>query len=123
MPTSAHDRLLHIRERISLIRRLWDGTTFEDASSDETRWPAFERHLEVLSEASRGLPDNWKAQYESTVPWSKVAGLGSFLRHVYQHIDRHILWTIYESDLEPLEAAIDRMIAAHAPTSSQPRSP
>jgi uncharacterized protein with HEPN domain len=75
------------------------------------RWPAFERHLEVISEASREVPAAWKAKHGQAVPWPKVAGLGNLLRHVYQHVDGHILWDIYESDLPPLEDAIVAMLA------------
>ena len=46
-------------------------------------------------------------------------GLGNLLRHVYHHASVPILWAIYTNDLDPLEAAIDAMLAAHA----SPRPP
>jgi uncharacterized protein with HEPN domain len=109
-----------MKGRISLIHDLWREVDLADASADQTRWAAFERHLEVISEASRALPEDWKHQHGGAVPWPKVAGLGNLLRHVYQHLDGRILWDIYLNDLGPLEAAIDRMIAACA---TPPRSP
>lgn len=115
MPTSARDRLLHILDRISQIDDLWRGTSFAEATRDKTRWAAFERHLEVISEASRGIPPTWKDKHGTAVPWPKVAGLGSMLRHVYQHIDGDILWDIYEHDLSPLQEAVAAMIADRSP--------
>ena len=111
MPTSASDRLRHIRQRISLVRELWSDTDFETASRDPVRWPAFERHLEVISEASRDVPVAWKTKHGQAVPWPKVAGLGNLLRHVYQHVDGYILWDIYESDLSQLDDAVAAMLA------------
>lgn len=115
MATTGLDRLHHISERISLIRALFADSRFDDAWRDPIRWPAFERHLEIISEASRSVPPEWKAAHGPSVEWSKVAGIGNLLRHVYQHISAPILWDIYRNDLGPLEAAIHRMIAAHKP--------
>lgn len=111
MATSATDRLRHIRHRIALIRSLWANTGYSEAWADDTRWPAFERHLEIISEASRSIPPDWKAIHASTIEWEKVAGLGNLLRHVYQYVNGPILWAIYENDLEPLDAAIADLLA------------
>lgn len=119
--TTAVERLLHIHERIALIRALLLNSTFSEAWQDQIRWPAFERHLEIISEASRNVPNEWKGAHGPDIEWSKIAGLGSILRHVYHHTSAPILWDIYLNDLDPLEAAIDRMIAAHDP--NPPRSP
>ena len=111
MPTTARDRLLHIRDRIALIDDLWRNTTFAEARVDHVRWPAFERHLEVISEASREIPETWKIQRGAEIPWPKVAGLGNLIRHVYQHVDATILWDIYENNLAPLARVVEAMIA------------
>jgi len=37
--------------------------------------------------------------------------LGNFLRHAYHKTDIEILWSIYENDLEPLESAIEKLMA------------
>ena len=71
----------------------------------------------VISEAARNIPDEWKRSFGPSIDWRGVEDLGNRLRHVYQHTSMTILWSIYEHDLDPLEAAIDRMIAAHGATS------
>lgn len=43
------------------------------------------------------------------------ADLGNHLRHAYHRTDIGALWSIYEDDLDPLEAAVDAMLAAHDP--------
>ena len=44
-----------------------------------------ERALEIISEASRRLPEDLKARHPS-IPWPKVAGIGNVLRHDYEHV-------------------------------------
>jgi uncharacterized protein with HEPN domain len=74
---------------------------------------AFERFLEIVSEASRHVPDDWKANYGPDIPWREVGDLGNVLRHAYHRTDVRALWLVYEDDLDPLEAAVDAMLAAH----------
>jgi len=75
---------------------------------------AFERFLEILSEASRHIPEEWKADY-SHIPWRQVADLGNFLRHAYHKTDLEVLWSIYENDLQPLELVVEQLAAQCGP--------
>lgn len=112
MPTTAIDRLHHIAERITLIRQLLANVTYDAAWQDKNRWSAFERHLEVISEASKSIPPAWRAEHPD-LDWPAIVGLGNILRHTYQKASIPILWSIYEHDLDPLEAAINAMLAVH----------
>lgn len=47
------------------------------------------------------------------MPWPEIAHLGDRMRHAHHRVEAPILWSIYLNDLDPLEAAIDRMLAAH----------
>lgn len=57
---------------------------------------AFERFLEILSEASRHIPETLKAKTPE-VPWRRVGDIGNHLRHAYHRVDAGVLWDIYES--------------------------
>jgi hypothetical protein len=48
------------------------------------RW-LVQRGIEIISEASRGIPDAAKS-LRSEVPWKKIAGIGNVLRHDYSGI-------------------------------------
>ena len=37
-----------------------------------------------------------------------------------EQVDISVLWSVYSSDLDPLEAAIDAMLAAHSADESSP---
>jgi len=61
-----------------------------------------ERGIEIISEASRHLPDALKARH-SEIPWRKVAGVGNVLRHEYERIAPEVLWSVAHDDLPTLE--------------------
>lgn len=63
-----------------------------------------ERGIEIISEASRHLPDDLKARHPE-IPWPKVSGIGNVLRHEYQKIAHDVLWHVVQDDLPPLERA------------------
>ncbi|HEY6633545.1 MAG TPA: HepT-like ribonuclease domain-containing protein [Rhizobiaceae bacterium] len=87
-------RLQDIMDAIDQIDGLLEGKTFEDAQADRVLRAAFERFLEILSEASRHIPDELK-QLEPDVPWRRIGDIGNHLRHAYQRVDAEILWNLY----------------------------
>jgi uncharacterized protein with HEPN domain len=80
-------------------------TGFEAVSKDvEKRW-IMERGLEIISEASRHLPIEWK-DANSHIKWQRMADLGNRLRHGYDPVDAILLWEIVENDVPTLVAAL-----------------
>ena len=70
---------------------------------------AVERCVEIVSEASRNIPENLKAKY-SDPPWHEIAAIGNLLRHHYQRVDDRIMWKIATRSLPDLRKAIVAMI-------------
>lgn len=108
-------RLHDIERAIRDIRTLLAGKSVEHIRAERFERLAAERLFEILSEASRHVPTEWKSDSGAEVPWRQIGDLGNELRHAYHRVDLDILWSIYEHDLGPLEAAIDAMLAAHDP--------
>ena len=115
MSVSTRERLGHIKASILAIRATLSGWDFERAYSDHLHWRTFERELEIISEASRKVPEAWKLEFAPDLPWRQIASIGNILRHAYSSVNAPKLWAIYTDDLDPLEAAIDRMLAANPP--------
>lgn len=105
-------RLHDMRDSIREIRALLDGMTFDAMYADRATRAAFERFLEILSEASRHVPSEWKEAVAPEIPWTDVANIGNHIRHAYHKVDAEILWKIYENDLDALEHAVESMRAA-----------
>lgn len=79
----------------------------ELAADPQCMW-AVERGFEIISEASRSIPDDLKARH-STIPWREIAMIGNRLRHRYWEIDPEILWETALWDLPPLKVALEDM--------------
>jgi uncharacterized protein with HEPN domain len=78
---------------------------------DALKGAAYERFLEIISEASRHIPDDLKERAPE-VPWRRVADLGNQLRHAYHRTDPGLLWAIHANgDLERLRAAAGKFLA------------
>jgi uncharacterized protein with HEPN domain len=98
-------------DAIARIETLTAGKSFEDYTADWVIRDAVERNLERVSEASRHVPSNLKAQHKH-VPWRAVAGLGNVLRHDYPRVKDPRVWRIVSHDLAPLKAAAESMLRA-----------
>jgi uncharacterized protein with HEPN domain len=109
VPPSLADRLQHILDAIADIEKGLSGKSPAEFSQDRLLRLAIERLLEVISEASRHIPDQVKAR-DPTIPWRRVADLGNVLRHAYHRVDPDVLWAIAINDLPALRSLIDSVI-------------
>lgn len=116
-------RLQDIVEAITDIRTLVAEKTLADVEADRMLKLLLERLLEIVSEASRHIPQELKEGYGSDVPWRQVAGVGNILRHAYRDTDPKVLWDIVTNDLGPLQRTALTMIDALAKRPSPPALP
>ncbi|MBJ3784343.1 HepT-like ribonuclease domain-containing protein [Devosia sediminis] len=111
MVDALRNRLEHIAESADLALCLLDGLNVETLAERPHTRAAFERYLEIISEASRHVPDDLKSSHGPDIPWRAMAALGNVLRHAYHLTDLEILWRIYEQDLRPLRSSVAAMLA------------
>jgi uncharacterized protein with HEPN domain len=95
-------RLTDIVEAIERIHAALGGIPFNVFKTDWQRQWLVERGIEIISEASRHLPNELKARH-TDIPWPEVAGIGNVLRHNYEHVALDVLWGVVRDDLPPLE--------------------
>jgi uncharacterized protein with HEPN domain len=95
-----HDMLESIRG----IEKALAGKTMRDYERSWLLRSAVERGIEVISEASRHLGRDLKAQHND-VRWRDIAGIGNIPRHDYQRVDASIVWKAVKDDLPPLKEA------------------
>ena len=118
----AIDRARHVKQTIVILREELRGRTIDNLVADRLDWAGYRYLLQTISEAARHIPPDWQLAHGPEIDWRQIRDLGNALRHGYHSLDAQRLWSIYEHDLDPLEAAIDRMIAAYDP-SGPGRSP
>jgi uncharacterized protein with HEPN domain len=107
-------RLRDMQAAIVEIRHMLEDASLASLRNEPVTRAAFERFLEIVSEASRHVPDEWKRDHVN-VPWRQVADLGNHLRHAYHRTDPAALWSIYTDDLPPLERAVAALLAQYGP--------
>jgi uncharacterized protein with HEPN domain len=106
------DRLQHIVDAIDRIDAMWAGKAYQDYRADELRRLATDRLLEIISEASRHVPDQDKAAHPET-PWQQIRRFGNIMRHFYDRVDHQEVWEIITLDLPALRVVIASIIAKH----------
>jgi uncharacterized protein with HEPN domain len=111
MARSSIPRLTDIIEAIERINGVLADISLEVFENDWQRRWLVERGIEIISEASRHLPDDLKARNRE-IPWQKVAGIGNVLRHDYESIAAAVLWKLVQADLPTLERACRSELAA-----------
>jgi uncharacterized protein with HEPN domain len=113
-------RLTDIIEAIELIRSEMAGITLDVFEPDRRKRWLVERGIEIISEASRRLPDALKARH-ANIPWPKVAGIGNVLRHDYEQVAQDVLWRVVHDELPLLEKACREELAAELAREQQKR--
>jgi uncharacterized protein with HEPN domain len=66
--------------------------------SDELVQSWFVRHLQIIGEAVRALPQEVRDRAPD-VPWSRIVGMRHILVHDYFDIDRDAVWDVVERHL------------------------
>ena len=94
MNERVRDRLSDILDAIEQISKLLENKTLDDLNKDRVLRAAYERFLEILSEASRVIPPELKLAAPQ-IPWTQVANIGNHLRHAYHQVDSEVLWSVY----------------------------
>lgn len=91
--------------------------TFGD---DRKTFLAVLRCLEVISEASRRLPDDMKSRHPD-IPWRQMAAAGNVYRHDYDGVTEPQVWQTVTLALPRLRAAIEQELATlPTPTKDAP---
>jgi uncharacterized protein with HEPN domain len=82
-----------------------------EAFRDDTRTVyAVTRCLEIISEASRRLPEDLKLRHPS-IAWKNMAGAGNVYRHDYEDVAAKLVWDTVAVALPPLRDVIAVEIA------------
>ncbi len=107
MPSGPADTALRdILHHIELATRFSAGFDRTSFKHDIKTVYAVTRCLEIISEASRRLPDELKARHP-TIGWRQIAGAGNIYRHDYEDVAAELVWETVVRALPPLRAVIE----------------
>jgi uncharacterized protein with HEPN domain len=103
--------LIDIRHHVAMAERFVGNMSYEAFQADDRTVYAVTRCLEIISEASRRLPDELKAKHPS-IEWREMAAAGNIFRHEYEDVAARRVWRTATGSLPPLRLVIEQELAA-----------
>jgi len=92
-----------------LVAQFAEGLDYESFRDDLRTVFAVTRCREIVSEASRRLPDELKTRHPS-IPWKEIAGAGNVYRHDYEDVAAKMVWDTLQLALPPLRTVVAQEI-------------
>jgi uncharacterized protein with HEPN domain len=118
-PSTVAPYLMDIIEAIEHVREKAGATPLDEFKRDwEQQW-IVQRGTEIVSEASRQLPEDPKGRHPE-IPWPKIAAIGNVMRHEYRQVSPPLLWEIVQNHLTPLEAVCREELTRESKPPSTP---
>ena len=78
-------------------------------SKDDKTIDAVVRNLEIIGEATRQLPENFKDKHIN-MPWGRIISMRNKVIHEYSGVDVEILWQTIHEDLPALNGLIKKLV-------------
>ena len=103
--------LSDIRHNIVMAEGFVAGMTYATFWDDNLRLYAVIRCLEIISEASRRLPDALKERHPA-IQWKNMSAAGNIYRHDYEDVAAREVWDTLTLHLPPLRAVVEVELVA-----------
>jgi len=111
MSSEPREYLQHILVEADYLIAQSVGLTWDRFSTDETLRRAFVRSLEVIGEATKKVPDDFRARYPS-VEWRSMAGMRDRLIHNYFGVDYELVWDVVQNRIPELRRQLSSLLEA-----------
>jgi uncharacterized protein with HEPN domain len=109
MTTKPHLYIIHIFDAITSIESQMTTVTREQFDSSELLQGFVERKLEIIGEATKRIPIDFKKQHPQ-IPWKDMAGMRDILIHQYTGVDEDIVWKTVKQKIPPLREQIEKIL-------------
>jgi len=100
--------LAGIKDSAARIEEYVAGMSLEDFRADRKTIDAVVRNFEIIGEASRNVPEDWRKRYPD-LDWKAMAGMRNYLAHEYFGISLEIIWKTIKERLPELRTRIEDM--------------
>jgi uncharacterized protein with HEPN domain len=113
MSLSPLDYLRHILDETRYVLSRARGVSRDEFLQDETLQRAFVRSLEIIGEATKHVPAEFR-QRHGQVDWRAMAAMRDRLIHDYLGVDYEIVWDAVAQKLPDLEQEMERILQDEA---------
>jgi uncharacterized protein with HEPN domain len=102
--------LKHIRDESLYIQSITSkGLTKDEFLNDETLKRAVVRSLEIIGEATKKIPADFKIKWDN-VKWKEMAGMRDRLIHDYMGVNYSIVWDVITNKIPQLTTQVINVI-------------
>lgn len=109
MSKSPIEYLKHILDEITFLEQEVNNYTEDQFMRDELKQRAFARSVEIIGEAVKMVPDDFRSHFPE-IDWKSFAGLRDKLIHHYFGVDYAIVWDVVINELPDLKQKIVQII-------------
>src|SRR3989344_6086158 len=100
--------LKHIFDEAVYLINTSSDINEDNFAKNETIQRAFARSLEIIGEAVKNLPEEYKSK-NSELDWKSVAGMRDKLIHHYFGVAYEIVWDVVKNEIPKLKLDIEKL--------------
>ena len=102
--------LKHIRDEVNYLLSIGDSDlSVDEFMQDETLKRAVVRSLEIIGEATKKIPVDFKMKWVS-ISWKNMAGMRDRLIHDYMGVNYAIVWDVVINKIPELQQQIEDVL-------------
>lgn len=97
--------LKHIADECNFLLSIRIELSKDDFLEDETLKRAIVRSLEIIGEATKKIPADFKVKW-NIIKWKNMAGMRDRLIHDYMGVNYSIVWDVFKNKIPELSSQI-----------------
>lgn len=101
--------LKHIADECTYLLSISKGLSKDSFLDDETLKRAVVRSLEIIGEATKKIPADFKVKW-SSIQWKNMAGMRDRLIHDYIGVNYSIVWDVLVNKIPALNSQIQHVL-------------
>ena len=99
----------HIQDECSYLIAVCHNLEFNVFLEDETLKQAIVRSLEIIGEATKKIPADFKVKW-SNIQWKNMAGMRDRLIHDYIGVNYNIVWDVVTNKIPSISVQINQIL-------------